>query len=75
MPALILYSDQEMLKLGYTHRVGFIAVTNFSSLAMGARMESRVIGHAGYLEWFGRYLPFRTKAVVEIGFEFHEHRN
>ena len=69
-PALILYSDQGMLKLGYTHRVGFIAATNFASLAIGARMESRVIGHAGYLQWFGRYFFFRSKQVADIGFEF-----
>lgn len=72
VPALILYSDKEMLKLGYTHRVGFIAVTNFASLAIGARMDSRVIGHAGYLQWFGRYLFLRSKQVADIGFEFFE---
>jgi len=71
-PALILYSDQEMLKLGHTHRVGFIAATNFASLALGVRMGSQVIGHAGYLHWFGRYFFFRSRQVIDIGFEFFE---
>ena len=74
VPALILYSDQEMLKLGYTHRVGIAAVTNFASRAIGAHMDSRVIGHAGYLKWFGRHFTYRSKAVAEIGFEFFEPR-
>jgi len=72
VPALILYSDQEMLKLGYTHRIGFIAVTNFASLAMGVRMGSQTIGHAEYTHWFGRYFFFRSKNVADIGFEFFE---
>ncbi len=72
VPALILYSDQEMLQLGYTHRVGFVAVTNFASLVVGARMESRAIGHAGYLQWFGRYFFLRSRQVADIGFEFFE---
>ena len=72
VPALILYSDREMLNLGYTHRAGFIAVTKFASLAMGDHMDTRTTGYVGYLEWFGRYFSFRTKAVAEIGFEFFE---
>lgn len=75
VPALILYSDRVMLNLKYTHRVGFIAITNFASLAMGAHMGTRTIGHIGYLEWFGRYFHFRTKSVAEIGAEFFEPDN
>ena len=61
-----------MLNLQYTHRIGFIAVTNFASLAMGDHMGTRTFGYIGYFEWFGRYIPFRTKAVAEIGAEFFE---
>ena len=75
VPALILYSDREMLKFDYTHRAGFIEITNFASLALGNRMDSRLIGHAGYLKWFGRHFTFRTRAVAEIGFEFFELNN
>jgi len=72
VPALILYSDEEMLKKAYTHRVGFFAVTNFASLAMGDRMGSRTIGYAVYLHWFGRYFFFQSRQVANIGFEFFE---
>jgi len=72
VPGLILYSDQEMLKLGYTFRVGFVAITNFPSLAVGARMGSQAIGRAVYLHWFGRYFFFRSRQVADIGFEFFE---
>ena len=72
VPTLILYSDREMLNLEYTYRIGFIAVTNFASLAMGDHMDTRTIGYVGYFEWFGRYFPFRTKLVADIGAEFFE---
>ena len=67
---LILYSDEEMLNHGYTHRAGFVSVTNFPSLAMRKRLFSSNVGYAGYLEWFGRYFTFRTRRMKEIGFEF-----
>jgi hypothetical protein len=72
VPALILYSDQEMLKLGYTHRAGFIAVTNYASLELGKHMGSDSIGYIGFLKWFGRYFFYRSRLVAEIGFEFFQ---
>jgi len=71
-PVLLIFSNTIMLKLGFTHRVGFIDVTNFASLAASNSTGSRTIGHAGYLDWFGWVLPVRTKAAKEIGFEFFE---
>ncbi len=47
----------EMLKHGYTHRAGFVAIYNLPSLAAGKHMASKVIGYAGYLDWFGRIFP------------------
>lgn len=75
VPALIQYSDRKMLNLKYTHRIGFIAVTNFASLAMGDHMGTRTIGYIGYLEWFGKHIPFRTRSVAEIGAKFFEPAN
>ena len=69
-PAVHLLSDTEMFKRGFTHRAGFIALTNSASLAMGKHMGSRIIGYAGYAKWFGWFFPFRSKAVKNIGFEF-----
>jgi hypothetical protein len=69
VPGLILYSDQAMLELGFTHRVGIIELSNFASLAMGPRLDSEDVGRVGYLHWFGRPFFFRTKAVADIGFE------
>jgi len=73
MPSVLLFSDKEMLKHGYTHRAGFVAIHNLPSLAAGKHMATKVIGYAGYLDWFGRRFPFRTRAVKNIGFEFFEH--
>ncbi len=77
VPALILYSDKEMLKEGYTHRAGYVDIANFASLAMTGPLGSVHIGHAGFLEWFGKCLSFRSKPVRDIGFEFfgHPHGN
>jgi len=69
-PVVHLFSDNEMRKLGYKYRVGFISLTNYSSLGMGKHMESRKIGHAGYIEWFDRVTSFRTREVKKTGFEF-----
>lgn len=73
MPAIILFSDVEMLKQGYQYRAGFVAITNSASLAAGKHMGSNPIGYAGYVKWFGRYFPFKTRAAKKIGFEFFEH--
>jgi hypothetical protein len=72
VPALILYSDHEMMKKGYTHRVGIIAVTNFPSLGMGKHLDSHIIGHVGFLRWFSRYLFFRSRSAADIGFQFFQ---
>lgn len=69
VPSLMLFADAEMLKLGYTHRAGFIAITNFASLEVGKHMTSKVIGYGVFAEYFGRCFSFRSKAVAKIGFE------
>jgi len=69
-PAVHLFSDAEMRKLGYEYRVGFVGVTNYPSLEMGKHMGSVIIGYAGYIAWFGLLFPFRSRPVKEIGFEF-----
>jgi len=74
VPALILFSDEEMLKKGYTHRAGYIGVTNYPSLGMGKHVDSHSIGYIVILKWFGRHFFFRSKRVADIGFEFFEPR-
>ena len=71
-PATHIFSDVEMFKLGFANRAGFVALGNTASLAMGKHMGTKPIGYAGYLKWFGRVFPFRTRAVRKIGFEFFE---
>lgn len=73
MPSVMLFADTESLKHQCTHRAGFVAIHNLASLAAGKHMAAEPIGYAGYLEWFGRHFPFRTRAVKNIGFEFFEH--
>jgi len=70
IPSLILFSDSVMLESGWTHRVGFIAITNFASLEVGKHIESHVIGLGVFATYFGRCFSFRSKGVVKIGLEF-----
>jgi len=69
-PVVHLFSDNEMRKLGYKYRAGFVSVSNYASLRMGKHMGSVAIGKAGYAVLFGRLFAVRTKAVKAIGFEF-----
>lgn len=71
-PSVLLYSDAEMLKYGYTYRAGFLEVGNWASLAMGGHMGSHNVGYAGYATCLGRHFSFRTRDVKRIGFEFLE---
>lgn len=71
-PAVHLFSDKVMAQQGFTHRTGFVLVTNLASIAMGKRMGSQPIGYAGYYTCCGRFHHFRTKAVRDIGFRFFE---
>lgn len=73
-PATHLFSDAQMLARGYTHRAGFVSISNYESLAMGRHMGSLPIGYAGYVHCFGRYFPFRNKGAKNIGFEFYRVR-
>ena len=69
-PLLFIFSDEAMRKLGYEHRVGIVGITNYASLGMSKHTDSRIVGHAGYLAWFGKLMTFRSSAVKEIGLEF-----
>lgn len=69
VPSLILFGDAEMLEQGYTHRVGIIAITNFSSLKVGKHIESKVIGYGAFAALFGRCFSIRSRSVKDIGFE------
>lgn len=71
-PANHLVSDAAMTMKGYTHRVGFVSLSNYSSLAMGKYMGSGTLGYTGYIAWFGRHLSFRTRAVRKIGLELFQ---
>ena len=71
-PDIHLFSDQIMLDHGYQYRAGFVEFSNWASLAMSKHMRSRYVGYAGYAKWFGRNIPFRTKGVKAIGFEFFQ---
>ena len=68
--AIPLFSDRYFLDQGYTSEVGIVDIANFASINNGKRLGRRKIGHAGYVKWFGRCIPFRTPAVKRIGFQF-----
>ena len=65
--AVTYFTDAYLLERGYTAEVGFVDITNFSSLAVAKFMGRRRIGYAGCVRWFGRRVPFRTSSVRKIG--------
>lgn len=69
-PALILLADMRMLELGFTHRVGFVSTTNFSSVALSDHIQSEWVGLAGYIRKPRRPVIFHSAAVKSTGFEF-----
>jgi hypothetical protein len=72
--AITYFADAYLLERGYTAEVGFVGITNFSSLAVAKFLGRRRIGYAGYVKWFGRRIPFTTPAVKKVGarlFELH----
>ena len=70
--AVSLASDEHFRASGRGAEVGFNEITNYAIRAAADYLGRRRIGYAGYLKWFGRRIPFRTRAVEKIGFEFFE---
>ena len=60
---LCFFADVEKLKQGYTYRAGLVDITNLLSLDAGNYMGTEPIGYAGYVEWFGRRIRFRTQTA------------
>ncbi len=57
---------------GSNYSIGFIDIHNRSSLASDKGKGMVAIGHAGYLNWFGRCFTYRTPRVKRTGFEFFD---
>jgi hypothetical protein len=72
--AVALFSDSYLLERGRVAQVVFTGINNFASLAAQKVAGSRRIGFAGYVNWFGFFIPFRTPAVRRIGFAFERGR-
>ncbi len=70
--AISFFSDAYFLARGYTYDIGFVDVHNMSSIATRKYKGNVAIGYAGYLNWFGRCLPYRTPRVKRSGFEFFD---
>jgi hypothetical protein len=70
--AITFVADAYLLGCGYAFEVGYMEITNFSSIGVANVLGRRRIGYAGYVKWFGRLLLFRTPAVKKIGFELFE---
>lgn len=68
--SLTCFSDAYFLKRGYTHAIHTIDVSNIPSLHASKYRGDKLIGFAGYVRWFGRYITFRTPAVIRTGFTF-----
>lgn len=65
------FSDADSIRKGFTHAISFVETHNYKSIRSNRRHPGReFIGFAGYLNLFGRIIPFRTPAVKNLGFRF-----
>jgi hypothetical protein len=70
--AITFLADAYLFERGYAFEVGYLEISNFSSIGVADFLGRRGIGHAGYVKWLGRCIPFRTPAVKKIGVELFE---
>ena len=56
---------------GTTHALSAIPTHNFASVRADARSGAEIIGLAGYVEIFGRFLAVRSPGAKRVGFRFH----
>ncbi len=70
--AVSLLCDKYFMERGYTAEVGFSEISNYPSIAAAKFLGRRRVGFAGYVECFGRHIPFRTPGLKKLGFEFFE---
>jgi hypothetical protein len=70
--AVSLASDEHFRAQGHGAEVGCNEITNYPISAAADYLGRNRIGYAGYLKWFGRRVPFRTRSLEKIGFEFFE---
>ena len=62
--------DELDRKYAITHTISYIGTHNFSSLKAEARHGGEIIGIAGYVKVFGRFVSFRSSGVKRYGFKF-----
>ena len=72
--AITSFVDAYLLRRGYTFEAGYLEMDNFASIGVADFLGRRRIGYGGYVQWFGRSVPFRTPAVRRIGAELFELR-
>ncbi len=67
---MIVFSDAESIRLGFTHGISIIETHNFASIRSTALHGNRRIGIAGYVRLLGRTFPFRSSGARRHGFAF-----
>jgi hypothetical protein len=67
--AITFFADAYLLARGYRFEVGYTEISNLSGIGLADFMGRLKIGYAGYVNWFGRCIPFRTPSVRRIGVE------
>ena len=71
-PALIQLGDNEMRRAGFSKRIGFSSLENWSSKQMSAHIGARTVGFAGYMKLFGRLRTFSSRGARRVRFRFVE---
>ncbi len=67
---LIDFCEHWRTSQGWRYSIGYVDTRNLASIAAGRRSNNRPVGYVGYVNWFGRVVPFRTPGAKAVGFSF-----
>ena len=73
-PELIRYSDTVVFDEECTHRISFSNVSNTAGLRMTRHLGGTIVGYAGFVQFFGATIFFRTPGARQAGFRFRKGR-
>lgn len=68
---LTTYGGCSCMQRGYRRTVAFINLDNEASWRAASRVGNRTVGYAGYVNWLGLFLSFRTPGATSYGFRFY----
>ena len=71
-PALSALGDELIPDHGKKISIGFIETDNYPSIRAALTLGSKIVGYAGYIIIFGKFLSFASPGAKKVGFRFYQ---